>query len=794
MRFTDGLWAVKEGYTLEYPREISDIDYSESGITLFAPYTEQQRSSDCIGCGLLTVNISAIGANMFSVKISNHRGSRAAKAVFELNKAIVKPLSSETEDYYSYTSSLLELRISKNGTWGISFYYSGRFLTSTELGGMAHIIDSEGNTYIREQLTLSEGECIYGLGELPGPIVRNGGSYEIWNEDAGMRMGRSAKTTPFFISSRGYGVLVNTPELVSFEIGNEATTDVTAEGTPTSRTQFSLAGESMEYILMGGASMKHVMDIYSELIGRPGLPPAWSFGTWLSSPLFEEYDEDAILDLVENAKGIGMPLSVINFGAFWMKGFEWTSLLWDEERFPNPQQMIKTLHENGIRVCVWVSPYISQKSPLFQEGFDGNYYLNYGDGDPYQSDVYAPGAGLVDFTNLVARAWYQKFLTDLINMGVDAFRPDYGADAPVKSPVFGLRAAAKGITYKNELEAESQHNLYSVLFSDAVYDLLWRKNGKNNACVLSHSGFVGSQGMPFLALDNEDPSYDGMRAALQSGLSLSISGFPYWSENIAGITDECTPDLYMRWHQAAMFLPNAVLSGTTTFRVPWQYGTEAMNETLLFSKFKLGLMPYIYSCAVESSSLGIPLTRPMVLEFPEDPNTYALDQQYMLGPSLLIAPITSEEGIVRYYVPSGTWTNLLTREKIEGPIWKNEQHGYDTMPLLVRPGSIIVAGSADEKPVYNYLENVTITLFELPEGAEVSAEVYSPDLKNVGLVKALKQDGKIMVQTSGIYGQTRLVLASVFRIASTSVGIPELNEWGTMVVFDGNEIEIGILQ
>ena len=793
MKFTDGLWVVKEGYQLEYPKEISDISYSESGITLFAPYTEQEKSSDCIGCGLLSVSISAIGANMFSVKISNHRGSRAQKSVLELNRAIVKPVSSETEEYYSYTSSLLELRISKHGTWGISFYYSGRFLTATELGGMAHITDRNGNTYIREQLTLSEGECIYGLGEMPGPIVRNGGSYDIWNEDAGMRLGRSAKTTPFFLSSRGYGVLVNSTECVSFEIANDATTDTTADGV-TARTQFSLAGETMEYILMGGASMKHVMDIYSEMIGRPDLPPAWSFGSWLSSPVLEEYDEDSIYDLVEHAKGINMPFSVINFGPFWMKNFEWTSLLWDESRFPDPQQLIKTLHENGIRVCVWVSPYISQKSPLFQEGYDGNYYLNYGNGDVFQCDTYAPGAGLVDFTNLVARAWYQKFIADLIEMGVDAFRLDYGADAPVKSAAFGPKAEKYGITYKNELEAESQHNQYSVLFADAVYDLLWRRNGKNNACVLAHSGFIGSHKMPFLALDNEDPSYEGMRAALQSGLSLSISGFPYWSENIAGITDECTPDLYMRWHQAAMFLPHAMLSGARSFRVPWQYGSEAMNETLLFSKFKLGLMPYIYSCAVESSSLGLPLTRPMFLDFPDDPNTLTLDQQYMLGPSLLIAPITSADGVVRYYVPSGTWTNLLTREKIEGPIWKNEQHGYDTMPILVRPGSILVAGSSDEKPVYNYMENVTITLFELPEGKEVSADIYSADLKNAGMVKALKQNGKIYVHTHGFYGQTRLVLSSIFRIASTSAGIPELNEWGTMIIFDGPDIEIGILQ
>ncbi|MBP5185861.1 MAG: alpha-xylosidase [Clostridiales bacterium] len=792
MKFTDGLWMVKEGYTLQIPKEIADIDYSDSGITLFAPYREQENSLSAFGCGLLSVTINAVGANMFSVKITNHKGSRAVKAALELNKTIIQPVSNETEEYYSYTASLLEMRISKNGQWGISFYYAGRYLTATEIGGMAHVTAPDGKTYIREQLSLSEGEYIYGLGEAPGSIIRNGGSFDIWNEDAGMKFGRSAKCVPFFISSRGYGVLVNSTECVSFEIANDATTDISADG-PVARTQFSLEGESMEYIIIGGASMKHVLDSYSELIGRPAIPPAWSFGSWLSAPFYEVCDEDSVLDLVEQVENMGMPLSVIHFGPYWMKGFEWSSLLWDKTRFPNPHQMIKTLHDNGIRVCVWITPYISQKSPMFQEGFEGNYYINYGNGDMYQSDAVSPGAGLVDFSNLVARSWYQKFLDDLIKMGVDAFRLDNGGDAPSRSPAYGAKAAEYGITYRNEFEAGSMHNLYSYLYEEAVYDLLRRRYGENNACILGHSGFIGSHQFPFMALDNEDPSYEGMRTALSSGLSLSLSGFPFWSENIGGLSDESTPDLYMRWHQAAMFLPNGVFGGVRTFRVPWQYGTEAMNETLLFSKFKLGLMPYIFSSAVESSSIGIPMTRPMMLEFPEDQNTYNLEQQYMLGRSLLIAPITSEDGIVRYYVPSGTWTNLLTRERVEGPIWKNEQHGYDTMPILVRPGSIIVAGAFDEKPVYNYMENLTITLFELPEGKEVSADVYSADLKALGSVKALKQDGKITVRTQGIYGQTRLVLANIFRIGSTSVGIPELNEWGTMIIIDGNEIEIGVL-
>lgn len=789
MKFTDGLWAVKEGYTIEYPKEIADIDYSDSGITLLAPYTAQERKLDTVGSGLLTVRISAAGSNMFSVKITNHRGSRVAKATLELNRAIIKPVSSETENEYIYTSSLLEVHLNKSGEWGISFYYSGRFLTATELGGMAHVIAPDGSTYIREQFRLSEGECIYGLGEQPGPIVRNGGSYDIWNEDAGVRYGRSAKTAPFFLSSRGYGVFVNSTECVSYEIGTDCTSAQDENGV-TMRTQFSLAGETMEYIFIGGASMKHVLDIYSEMIGRPALPPAWSFGTWLSCPPYSDFDEDSILSMVDFAKNMNMPLSVIHLGPCWMKDFEWTSFLWDQTRFPNPQVMIKKLHENGIRVCLWVSPYISQRSPLFQEGFEGNYFVNLGNGDLWQSDHVQPGAALLDFTNLVARAWFQKGINDLINMGIDCFHLDFGGDAPVAAPQFGPVAAATGITYKNEFTASSMHNLYSYLFSEAVFEIVERKLGQNNACILSHAGFVGSQKFPFLTLDNEEASYEGMRATLQSGLSLSMSGFPYWAENIAGTADVVSPDLYMRWHQAAMFAPASMLTGVEQEKTPWALGPDALGETTLFSKFKLGLMPYIFSCAVESSSLGIPMARPMVLEFSNDPNTLALDQQYMFGPSLLVAPITSEDGIVRYYVPSGIWTNLQTRERIEGPIWKNEQHGYSTMPILARPGTILVAGANDEKPVYNYMENVTITLFEIPDGKELSTDVYAADLKNIGIVRVLKKGNRISVNVEGFYGQVRLLLANVFRIASCSAGMPELNEWGSMITLIGDSVTI----
>ncbi len=424
---------------------------------------------------------------------------------------------------------------------------------------------------------------------------------------------------------------------------------------------------------------------------------------------------------------------------------------------------------------------------------EGNYFINTGDGNPWQSDYRQAGAAMIDFSLPVVRAWYQKFLDELIRMGVDSFQLDYGADAPVADPFFGAYASKLGITYKNKYDAESMHNYYAYLFSDTVFEILEKRYGQNNACILSHAGTVGSQKFPFLSLDNTATSYDAMKTVIQSGLNLSISGFPFWSQNIGGLGDDCTSDLFMRWHAAATFAPHANAIGVNIPKDPWNFGADAISEVMLFSKLKLGLMPYIFSSAVESSTMGTPLVRPMLLEFPGDPNTYTLDQQYMLGGNLLVAPITQADGIVRYYVPSGVWTNLLTRERVEGPIWKNEQHDYTSMPILARPGTILVAGTTDETPLYNYMENVTITLFEIPENKEITADVYSADLKNMGLVRVMKKGDRLGLMTQGIVGQIRLLLANVFNVSSVSSGFPELNEWGTMVVYDGDRIEITLM-
>ncbi len=247
----------------------------------------------------------------------------------------------------------------------------------------------EGRTYVHEQLELGVGETIYGLGERFGPLVKNGQSVDIWNEDGGTSSEQAYKNVPFFVSSGGYGVLVNDAGRVSFEIGSESV----------ERTQFSVPGEVLEYLVIGGPTPKDVLDRYTALTGRPAQVPAWSYGTWLSTSFTTDYREETVNHFVDGMKDRGIPLSVFHFDCFWMREFSWTDFTWDPRVFPDPVGMLSRLREKDVRVCVWINPYIAQRAGIFDEADEKGYLLKKKDGTTFQWDLWQAGMGLVDFTN-----------------------------------------------------------------------------------------------------------------------------------------------------------------------------------------------------------------------------------------------------------------------------------------------------------------------------------------------------------------------------------------------------------
>ncbi|ADU29467.1 alpha-xylosidase [Evansella cellulosilytica] len=692
MKFTDGNWLIREGFDLITPEYLFKVTHDEESLTaLVAPYDVSNRGAQ-LDLPLLTVKYSSPINEVIRVQIVHHKGRKPLYPEFSINEQNDRSVKvTDNEEYVSLTSGNLSVALNKAGGWGSQYLFEGKPLTSSGFRGMAHVTDAKNNTYIREELSLSVGENLYGLGERFTPFVKNGQVVDTWNKDGGTSSEQSYKNVPFYLSNKGYGIFVNHPENVSFELASEKV----------SKAQFSVEGESLEYFIIGGGTAKCVLENYTTLTGKPALPPAWSFGLWLTTSFTTNYDEETVNRFVDGMAERNLPLRVFHFDCFWMEALKWCDFEWDKEVFPDPQGMLNRLKEKGLKICVWINPYISQQSHLFDEAMEKGYLLKKANGDVWQWDKWQPGMGIVDFTNPDACKWYNAHLERLLDMGVDSFKTDFGERIPTD------------VVYHDGSDPMKMHNYYSFLYNKVVFELLEEKLGIGEATLFARSSTAGGQQFPVHWGGDCDATYESMAESLRGGLSLGLSGFGYWSHDIGGFESTAPADLYKRWAAFGLLSSHSRLHGSKSYRVPWIYDEESVDVVRFFTKLKCSLMPYLYNEAYNSSKVGLPMMRAMLLEFPDDPTCDYLDRQYMLGDSFLVAPVFSEDGVVSYYLPEGTWTNYFTNETVAGGKWVKEQHDYLSIPLYVRPNTIVAVGSENTKPDYDYANNVEMHIFEL---------------------------------------------------------------------------------
>lgn len=535
------------------------------------------------------------------------------------------------------------------------------------------------------------------MGERFTSFVKNGQSVDIWNEDGGTSTYQSYKNIPFYMTNKGYGVFVNHPEKVSFEAGTEQV----------SKVQFSVPGESLDYFFINGPSMKEVLMRYTDLTGKPALPPQWTYGLWLSTSFTTNYDEETVMSFIDGMAERGIPLQVFHFDCFWMKEFHWSDFVWDNRVFPDPAGMLQRIHQKNLKVCVWINPYIGQESCLFAEGMEHGYFVKRTNGDVWQWDMWQPGMALVDFTNKDAWNWYQEKLEALLDMGVDCFKTD-----------FGERIPTEGIVYSNGADPQKMHNFYTYLYNQCVFELLERKKGEGEAVLFARSATAGGQKFPVHWGGDCWSTYEAMAESLRGGLSLTMSGFGYWSHDIGGFESTSTADVYKRWAAFGLFSSHSRLHGSHSYRVPWAYDEGAVDVVRFFTKLKISLLPYLYSASIDTSRTGVPLMRSMVLEYQNDPSCCYLDRQYMLGDSLLVAPIFNDQGMAEYYLPAGRWTNYLTGQEAAGGCWRREQHGYLSIPLLVRENTIVPTTTRTDSADASYAEHLLLKVYCLQEQAQ----------------------------------------------------------------------------
>lgn len=704
MKFTNGNWLIREGVTVQGAVQAHDFEAGDGTLTAYASPRPIISRSNMLDTMLLTVRFHSPMPGVIGVKLIHHEGVLERGPVFELTPESGHHVQvEETEEAAVLTSGGLSVRIRKGPEWGVSFYRGGERITGSGSKSMAYITEGKTRAFMREELDLGVGEYIYGLGERFTPFVKNGQTVDIWNEDGGTSSEQTYKNIPFYVSSKGYGVFVNQPERVSFEIASEKVKKV----------QFSVEGESLEYFVLDGPSVKDVLRKYTDLTGKPALPPAWSFGLWLSTSFTTDYDEATVHSFVDGMAERDLPLSVFHFDCFWMREFHWTDFKWDERVFPDPEGMLARLKAKGLRICVWINPYIAQRSRLFKEGMENGYLVRKPNGDVWQWDLWQPGMALVDFTNPAACEWYAGYLRTLLDMGVDSFKTDFGERIPVD------------VAYHDGSDPVKMHNFYTYLYNKVVFGVLQEKRGQGEAAVFARSATVGGQKFPVHWGGDCYADYESMAESLRGGLSLGLAGFGFWSHDIGGFENTAPSHVFKRWLAFGLLSSHSRLHGSRSYRVPWAYDEEAVEVTRLFTKLKARLMPYLWETAHEAHEQGVPSMRAMVLEFPEDPTCETLDRQYMLGGNLLVAPVFHEQGRVTYYLPEGRWTSLLTGETVQGG-WKKETCGFLELPLYVRPNTFLAMGQTDNRPDYDYADGVELGLYALESGRSASVTVRNP--------------------------------------------------------------------
>jgi alpha-D-xyloside xylohydrolase len=760
MKFTDGYWQVRKGVKAFHPAQAYEIESGPDSLTVYATTRRIVSRSDTLGGPVLDICFSSPMENVIKVQLLHHKGTRPLGPQFVLNNSShphLQPVIEENGQTARLTSGKLSVQVLKGADWLVEFMAGERVLSSSGAGGMG-IVDTPEGRFIHEQLNLGVGECVYGLGERFAAFIKNGQVVDIWNEDGGTSSEQAYKNIPFYLTNRGYGVFVAHPEKVSFEVASEKV----------ERVQFSVPGETLEYYFIYGPTPKEVLERYTALTGRPALPPAWSFGLWLSTSFTTDYDEKTVAGFIREMAVSEIPLHVFHFDSFWMKEFSWCGFQWDTRSFPDPAGMLRRLKQFGLHICVWINPYIAQRSVLFDEAMANGYLLKRRNGDIWQTDEWQPGMAIVDFTNPSACKWFQNKLHALLIMGVDTFKTDFGERIPTD------------VAYFDGSDPFKMHNYYTYLYNKTVFDLLKKARGEGEAVVFARSATAGGQQFPVHWGGDSTATFESMADTLRGGLSLGLAGFGFWSHDIGGFEQTASPDVYKRWSAFGLLSSHSRLHGSSTYRVPWLYDEEAVDVLRKFTKLKCHLMPYLYEAAREAHASGVPVLRAMLLEFPEDPACDFLDRQYMLGESLLVAPVMSPDGAVDFYVPAGRWTALLNGTVLEGPRWVHETHDFMSLPLLVRPNSIIPMGNRWTRPDYDYASGLTLLAYELAVG-EKTLRIPTPAGETCQTFHLIRSEDTLEVERSDSEKPWHLLLVGMRVLPEVEGGKAELNPFGVLV-------------
>ncbi len=713
---------VAKGFDILHKRNIN-IDHVEYFTDITDPkvkFTECTLQLDFLNETTYRLRLS------MGTEISEHKTPMVYADISEKN---LKTELEETEEKYIISTSALQVHIFKNDfriqirdSQNHIITESGsrthnEFYTATDAFPLGFVKNRKPKRmYSVENFNIYPDESIFGLGEKFGPLNRVGQTISLWNiEGIGNTSGRAYKHIPFYLSSRGYGVFFNHFNPMTFWVG---TRELSKIEVAIENTKNAL----LDYYFFYGPTPKNVLTNYSALTGRSPVPPRWSYGVWMSRLSYNSQQE--VLEVANKIRAEKFPCDVIHIDTNWFEEFWGCDWKFDPKRFPDPESMFRQCADLGFKISLWQAPYVKDSLPLYKEGKNQKVFAkNHG---PFMFLNFGPHH-VIDFSNPKATLWYQEKLSNLFKQGAKVIKVDFGEQIEPHQEF-------------QHYTGREMHNLFPLLYNQAAFEVTEKELGKGNALIWARSAYAGSQRYPVHWSGDNSSTFPNMLCSLRGGLSLGLASFTFWSQDVGGFVGIPDDLLYVRWVALSIFQSHFRFHGCAPkFREPWNFSPEAQEIVRGLLEFRYQLVPYLYSESIQAVKRGLPLISPLFLEFPDDPMCYHIEDQFLSGRNLLVAPILTEESSRRIYIPSGQWYDYWSGELHTGPRWLTvEDIPLDQIPLFVRSGSILPLG---EKCQY-ISENLPTKLIVLayPDSEGVVSYILRDEIGSIQFTGTLEAE------------------------------------------------------
>ena len=647
----------------------------------------------------------------------------------------------ENEEFISISKGKIEARVRKY-PWEVSYYLDGKLKTKEQIKDSN--VDNMcknlpvGFTYdenkeiigVNETMYLYADEEFYGFGEKFTDFGKRGQTINCWQTDAlSTNTEKSYKNHPFFMSSRGYAILLNTYTRSKFEMGSFSNVAY----------NMSVEDKVLDYVIWMGNDYKALLKSYINQTGKIPMIPKWALGLWMSKCSYQTQDE--IYEVVKISKERDIKIDVIHIDG-WQKEGDAGAWVWDYERFPNPEEMIYKLKKEGIHLCLWIFPYIDENSKYFKEAEEKGFLVKNTKGVTsrfYSTATSTSKVGCFDFTNPHFIEWYKPKVRSVVSMGIGAVKTDFSEAVPEDAVYFDGSTGIQG------------HNKLTFLYAKTIYDIMAEvKIPLGELPMLwGRSGYAGSHTIPAAWAGDSSTHLNNHACILRGGLSASMSGIPFWGFDMGGFynTDhegyECVPtdEEYIRSCQFGFFNSLSRCHGKTP-REPWNFGEKAEKIFKKFNDIRHLLLPYLYSTTYKTHLSDIPVIRPVVMEYPEDRSARNVELEYFLGDSLLVVPVFDQEDEIDVYLPNGQWIDLFTHERIKGGRWVKRKIELDKIPVFIRQNKMIPMLTKIPENIEEKYENLDVILFCEDE----IRDTYIDD-GNVQNLKAKIEEGTLFINT-----------------------------------------------